>query len=483
MSRLSHFSKTDLAGGILAGVLATVLGLLIWWPIRFLPYHHTSATNLMIGTEILLSRNLTPPALFELELANPPILQLLLAGISSQTPLDRPLVHGLMVPLYMWLGIGLYFLVKRDTSASVALVSTALVLVMPIVVNQFQLVSSELLALSLWVATLLAWRRHGYIAVGLAAASLITKPELIFGLLALLLLPSSQFDTLKVRLRVLLAAILPLLLWYWYYYDLTGVIITHSWPEYPSPVALLRYVLGLSRLYLFTEGRWIVSLPVFAAVGMSIYWRKFTTPTTLLGYMVMALMLWVAILLTGSVELSELLVPLTLLVVSGSIAIFQVFSKLFSDLGSPLSSALLLVMVVLQLPLWWQAPPSTGYWFRPFTNLSYQHIISTGRQVAAYLSTEYGDASIYGGYPESYQLTQPILGYVEKPMNFSFCAQFEFNNQENVVIFHRYHQTQLDCAKLRDRYVMVPLERFVSGGYAVELYTVTGESSSSALEK
>lgn len=100
------------------------------------------------------------------------------------------------------------------------------------------------------------------------------------------------------------------------------------------------------------------------------------------------------------------------------------------------------------------------------------------RQLSAYLELAYPKAHIYGGFPENIYLTEPFVGYVNQPLEFTLCDQFALNlQQEQLIVLHAYTPSQTHCRLLLDRVEVEPVQKFSQQAKWVELYQVTATQS------
>jgi len=119
---------------------------------------------------------------------------------------------------------------------------------------------------------------------------------------------------------------------------------------------------------------------------------------------------------------------------------------------SSLKTIALIVLAGIGLNLYYLHPqlkPSFAYEFRLNEDLSYQDHIQVGQLTASYLSANYPNATIYGGFPQNYQLTEPWQGYVSSPLNFKACSSYIYDQRSEILFYlHPYHHTQIDCQQL-----------------------------------
>jgi hypothetical protein len=87
-----------------------------------------------------------------------------------------------------------------------------------------------------------------------------------------------------------------------------------------------------------------------------------------------------------------------------------------------------------------------SYQFRINEDLSYQDHIAVGQQVAQFIQSNYPETTVFGSFPQRYQLTEPWQGYVSHSLEYLDCdSQILAPNPQSLIIIHPYHYSQLAC--------------------------------------
>jgi hypothetical protein len=150
---------------------------------------------------------------------------------------------------------------------------------------------------------------------------------------------------------------------------------------------------------------------------------------------------------------------------------------IFSALPKPNSYlTILTIVIIFTLSLHPHSPtPANALELRLNEDLSYQDHIQLGLQAAEFLEANYPGVPIIGDFPQSYQLTEPILGYVSKPLNFINCtdqrALRSLGEVGSAILYlHPYHYTQITCQNLLAQFPFTPLKNFQVNGKWVKLF-------------
>ena len=144
-----------------------------------------------------------------------------------------------------------------------------------------------------------------------------------------------------------------------------------------------------------------------------------------------------------------------------------------------------LFTIVIAISQWNVSRPLLqGFQTRPIENLSYQDSIYVYRLAAGKLQGEFSNAEVYGTFPESYQLTNPIHGYVTSPLNFKGCNEYQPSSERTQVLYaHLNHQSQLLCDQLLGQLNTSSLDRIEYKNRWVELFLINQTTNSAEVEK
>src|SRR5690606_31670211 len=123
----------------------------------FLPYYGDTATLVVNGAKSLIARDFQPLTLIEFQINHPTLFFVLTGFVWHIFGESLSVTHALMIPWLVLAAWSFYKLSTRYFSTEIALMGTFLLLFIPFVVNQFQLVSIHLAIAALTVTAVYLW--------------------------------------------------------------------------------------------------------------------------------------------------------------------------------------------------------------------------------------------------------------------------------------------------------------------------------------
>ena len=103
-------------------------------------------------------------------------------------------------------------------------------------------------------------------------------------------------------------------------------------------------------------------------------------------------------------------------------------------------------------------------------NLEYQDIISTGKEMAEFVEKYYSDAVVWTGFPTNYMLSESFQHYVSKEIETHNCQKYKEGDKVDLIVFHLFSPSQIDCLKMLQSLNFSPLIRFEKNGKWIEIY-------------
>lgn len=454
----------------------------IWWPTKNLLFWGELQEWLVVATDELAARNMVPWAHVEWKTPLPPGFATML-WLAWESVGDKVLgAHGLMLVAVSMLSLSVFAVVKRMAGSLVGLIAAYWVVLSPMVVAGIGWVSVWLWVSGLWMGAAWLWQ------MGKKAWSVVL---LVLGGLSLpsslLLLPAVwNLGSKKERVdwkenKLLLVPIAAWLVFLVYHQSVMGWWFRS--PELAAGVMVnagiwLRYFLFVIRAVFGWQMRWLFTMGVLAAaVGIwvkdrSDWWSDYIG---ILGSLVLTWGYW-----GWKGGFSEEMVVLVWpwMVIVGLVVIKKGLEMWFGN-DARLYLAFLAALVGIVWLTQWRPnlETETGFVFRQPADLSYQDRIAISRELAGFIEYGQRDAVVYGGVPESMQLTLPRLGYVEKTQEFEWCREFKIDDsKKQLVVFHPYHESQVDCRKIVDSVLNQRVAAYESNGRWVEVYQILGEN-------
>jgi len=461
-------------------VIITVLlySLLLWWPSHDLPYHWDSAGFVINSARKLLETNFNPLIVPDSDFAHPPLLITLLAlswKIFGQTLIVS---HLLMLPFLPLLLISAYFLAKKLFKQNVGIATALFCATTPVVLSEYNLIYIDLPMAALTMTGLALWlyQRRILGILFFSFACLIKLPALtIVGGLIIWHLVKKEYR----KTTLLLIPLVCFGLWLTYHYQIENWLIYRPGRLFTAPLTLP--ALWQSTKYfgikmLFDQGRVWLSLGALLCVLYLSFTQKIAKQKEIKLIMLL--------FLSGSL----------LFIISGEFgARYGIF---LLPLYYALTAQLLYqFMQAMKLKLWFlpaiflftlpfifswhpKIPLTDKYEFRPSENLANLDMIAIGQKMALFAQTQYPKAQYFGGFPESYQLTQAYQGYVSTPLNYADCDKFVLNPiQQQIFILHPYSPMQITCNQIIRSLIVTPLPRFEQNGKWLQLFLVNATES------
>ncbi|NMC35713.1 hypothetical protein GYA49_01570 [Candidatus Beckwithbacteria bacterium] len=470
----------------LALIAILIYSLLVWWPTKLLPYHWDSAGFVINSAVDLLKTNFNPLIAPYSDFAHPPLLIALLALSWKLFGQHIIVSHLLMFSFLPILMFSTYLIGKKITDSILGLVSAFIIGTVAVVVAEYGLIYIDLPVAALGTAFLAAWlhRKHFLAGIILSLAALIKIPILML-IIPILAADFLEFGKKKLEWKKFLPLLLPI----------TGVVI---WLIYHKNVTGWWLVMpGRGSLIPKTIGQFLAS---FGFVSQNLLLNQYRFSLLILG---LSGFLYV-LSLNPKIRIVKPVSTLGLTIITG-IMFFTLAGEFGLRYGIFLLPAYVLTMmyfvhqalpqklylwpvgimiVILFLFTWHPKIAATqDYEFRPPENLSYQDLISIGRQAALFVSVNFPQAKFYGGFPENYQLEQPYQGYVDQGLDFSLCKDFKPElDKIQIIYLHPYSPTQIPCRQLLDMVPTLPLNKFEKNGKWLELYMVDASATAQLIK-
>lgn len=457
-------------------ILIVLYVIAVWWPVRLLPYHWNTAILVVNAARDLISRNYSPLTLSGFGTSQPPLFQLIISGLWKWFGDSRVVTHASVIPSMVVVMQGTYVLGKTLVNRMSGLIALVLVGFSPLFVSSMGIIDIHVIATSFMVLASVLWvYDKRWWALGILAIGVLVKVEVGLLILTLWLWDGEKTD--RNEMKKLLAPVAVMLGWFVYHNAVAGWWTTLDFSKIISTIGvrgLLIYGWEVVQISLIWHMKWLLSGMGIVALG--VLWLQNKTSVLsensirgLAAGIGAYLILWTVV---GRVEevntmmIFPFWVILCLKIVSKTIETFKIKESEWYMLSVGF------VLVLVWLSQW--RPVLTlkdKMEFVPQADLSYQDVITVGREMASFLELVYPNTKIYGGFPETYQLTQPYQGYVTKPLNISLCKDFDPESQEpSIVVIHPYHSSQIACQGIRKMYSLKPLQRFEQNGQWIELF-------------
>lgn len=453
-----------LAGGIVA--------LTLWGQLRFVPViSEASAVTIATATDIRASNFQT--IISPLSTGSPPAMAVILALVMNYLDDSIASLRLVMVLLWLLLFYSTYKFAESLKGKLFGLAVAALVVSTGLVASEFVLLSSYLGAAAFATASLWAAKKKQLV---LSALSL--SMACLFSPLSLVLIPS--LTLLKERkladLKVMILPLLVLGIFYVYHNQVVG------WWFAPSDsgiaptfsLGMFSYSLFVIRKIFVDNSMWLTSLFALISFSIILIKKKFKQlDKQLLQSVSLAIVIFVVLMsIVGSIYGSEYLLILPLVLVGTGYLAFCALKLILPHDRNTAFVALIGILIFYNLFNWRTDPVrSDSFWYRHVPNMSILDMIYITRQSSIYIESFFPDSTIYGSAPESYALTLPSLGYVKKPLSFSWCDQFEPSDQnQQLLLIHSYHPLQPTCQSLIQSQPFELVQTFRSGKRVSQLY-------------
>jgi len=455
-----------------------IFSLIVWFPTQNLPYHWDSAGFVINSARTLLNNNFNPLIVPDSDFAHPPLLIGLLALMWKLFGQSQLVSHLLMFPFLPIYLISIYYLAKKLFNLPIAIVTTIICATTPVVIAEYGLIYIDLPMAALTMLGLSLWVNKKYILsiIFLSLAALIKLPALgIVGGLVVWQLWKKQYK----QIYYLLTPFISFGLWLIYHYQIENWWIARPNRLTNSPhtlSAFLKAIIFVSNNLFLEQGRLLVTVIFLLSITIIIIKKLSKKLKAIYLPVILLLISLFPFVTTGEygARYGIFLYPLYYGVCIYTLFLVFQFYKIENKF-----IIISLIIPFLFFQFWHpKLSVSRNYLFKPSEDLSYQDMIKIGQQMSQFSQTKFPLAHFYGGFPESYQLTQPYQGYVNKELNFSQCPQFQLNtNWQQIIIYHPYSPVQINCSILLQQIVVVPLAYFEQNGKWVELYLVNATQS------
>ncbi len=321
---------------------------------------------------------------------------------------------------------GIFLLAEQIANRAVAIASTLCVACYSVFFTQSSLLHVDMAAaaFTFWgLRSYLSGRRVSaviwFAAAGLAKETAVLAPLALamWELLCPLLTRRQGFCFASSNLRkslLLLASLLPLVLWFAYHYSRTGYVFGN--PEFfrynvaatLQPVRVLLaagirvwQMVGYLHLFLLSGAAAIaMCLPPQNDKGQE---RRRIDVRVQLAFLAVIVTYVAALSVIGGAELARYLLPVVPLGII--ICISTIWRRL------PYWKATIAVVAFAFITAWFVNPP---YGFSFEDNLAYRDYILLHKNAAEFLESRYPGATVLTAWPASDELTHPYLGYVSR---------------------------------------------------------------------
>lgn len=481
-------------------LLIIILGysLVIWYPTRELPYHWDSAGFVINATEELMNRNFRPWIVEYSDFAHPPLLMTMLGFLWNFWGESKLLSHALMwvfLPMIMIIG-GLLAVLgewKKPMIKEIIFIGSAITIgTVPVIISELGHIYIDLPSSALSILGVLFWVRNKYFWSGITLTlAVMTKESALLWIMVLgsvWLITNYQdikklgINTLKLRISALLSLLLPVITWVsWlsYNYTINGWFLYRPGRSIPD-VNIVDSIIFVSKILILEQGRWslvlvgLVTFYLISKTGELTKIKKANIPIIWLGIISIIL----GILAFGYVR--EFTPRYGIGIITMMIVlVYNLLGRVWDTqiIKSKLGLVSLCALLIgIQVAYWRPSLAQTSSWeFAPSADLSYQDMIQIGIKSANFLEQNYPNAYIYGSFPEIYQLTQPIQGYVSKSINFRECKDFKYDpNHEQIIYGHYYSPGMMKCMQIVQYYPSQTIAKFESNGKWLMLVKLTG---------
>jgi 4-amino-4-deoxy-L-arabinose transferase-like glycosyltransferase len=461
-------------------ILCATLSLAFWWPTRDLPYHWDSAAFIIRAADFLYQNNFSPLLAPFSEFSHPPLLPALIALVWQAFGQIHLLTHALMLPFHILLLFGAYHIGKKVGTQLTGIGTLLLTLLTPPILAELGMVYIDLpaSALALWSIIFFQDKKYRSSAILLTFATLFkaTILMLVVPFFLITLLSNSnlllKFKHLKSKIFPITYYLIPITfysLWLLYHHSQVGWWFTT--PGRPTVIPTNLQELKTSFQFVFyvffiRQSRWLLLLPIgLSLIRYRDHLKSYFLPHT--SYLIFLIFCLSIFTLTGefipryAIFLFPLYYALSLSTVS---KIKPKFVPLFTFITA----------LAFATSIHPTKTPGQDFELRVNEDLSYQDHIIVGQKAAKFLELQYPQAHIYGDFPQSYQLTEPIHGYVTTPLNFQPCSQFTPDeNTTQIFYLHPNHYTQIDCQTLAFSHSFEPITRIEQNGIWAYLVKIT----------
>jgi hypothetical protein len=385
---------------------------------------------------------------------------------------SRLVAHAVELPFLPLGMVGTYFLGKRLGGPCVGAAAGVLFGTTAVAVSEYGQVYVDL-PLAALVACglgLFVWERFAAAAVLFVLAALVKLPSLA---VPLTLLAWEVGDRERRRRAALLALLAPVVAhagWLVYHAQVTDWWLVRPGRRRHTPGSLD----GLASTYatvgaslVLAQFRWV---PAVAALGgacwaagkkVAVPWRAMAP---LAGVVIAGVFVFA---FAGEFGLRYALFLMPPMFVAELAVVRHAVPR-----GAWAAAGTGIVTAALFMTTWHpRLPPTDHYVYAPDQDMRYRDMIVIGERAARYLQRHQPDAEVVGSFPESYQVTEPYQGYVDRAFPFVECDRYTGSgDRAQIVYVHPYSPGQPACKRLVEEAHATPLARFSSNDKWVELY-------------
>jgi len=401
-----------------------------------LPYFWDEAGYYVPATRDLLAGSLIPYS--TPSNAHPPLVMAWIALSWKVFGLSPLVTRCAILLLAAFSLLGFFRLARTLSNATVAAAAALLTAIYPVFFAQSSLAQVDLPAAGLifWGLDSYFRRRNVGFVIWFSLAALAKETAILVPLALFaweivcwgIAARRGAADRLRDELGstlLLLLPVLPLALWYAYHYARTGFVFGN--PEFfrynvQGTLHPLRiFLAALLRIWQTVGYMNLFVLTIACAIAMrhspkddSRGEKQRIEIPTQLTFLAIAIFYGGALSVIGGAVLARYMLPVVPLVIL--VCVSTIWRRLKLWLAMIAFVALAFVQALFVNP---------PYGFAPEDNLAYRDYISLHQQADAFLVTHYPSARVLTAWPASGELSQPYLGYVQRPLPVAQIVQIE----------------------------------------------------------
>lgn len=438
-----------------------IFSVVIWMPSRFYPLFWDSASVVGIANQISAG-NFVGTSLF------PAVLALLWKVFGTEAVIG----HYLTLPALPILLISSYEIIKAKTNRQLAFLSAALIGLTPVVLAEYVNVFTTLPMAALSALSLLLWlrKKYGFWLIVYLAAILIDFPAIIISIYFLTeALESTDKKAIRYGFSGLVAG-----LFAWFIIARNPLIqllpngLSTALSDWPKMVLTLGSA----------QGRWpITILGIVSALILFLQLGK-TSFLCLIAHLkkegLTLLAATVYFALSGEFNFRNTIFILVFFYLAVVFVIHQLLQ--LKPQWTKIITAILLASGLYITSFWRpiQAPYTSSV-FNPPDDLGITDYLQVFRWLSAYTTlTATKNVVYYGGFPESINLTEPKMGFVNSPIPIQNCADYVYDSsQTQIIILHPFSPTLYPCFQIIQTNKLQAIAGTEINGKWLDLYVAT----------
>ena len=415
--------RQEFNSALLLGLFFLTL-LVLHFPLLKLPYFWDEAGYyILVAHDLMLSGSPIPHS--TISNAHPPFVMAYLAlwwKIAGFTPM---VTRTAMLLVASFTLLGVFRLAQRIANLEVAVASVICTALYPVFFAQSSLAHLDLAVAGFTFWGVLAYVEKRWFALaawfslaGFTKETAILAPCGLFVWEVLRMIRSRPTDIRHQRgmFAALLVPILPLVLWYAYHYSRTGMVFgNEEFFRYNVQATMHPFRMLLALLMRLWQSFGYMNLYLLTAAGTLAMWRpaqfdaqgerqriafdiQFAFLTVVAVYIV-------AMAMIGGAVLARYMLPVVPLVIIVMVSTLR--------RRVPLWRWVMTIVVLGFVAGLFVNPP---YGFAPEDNLAYRDYIRLHLNAEHFLEARYPMARVLTAWPASAELSQPLLGYMTRPL-------------------------------------------------------------------